>query len=151
MYFLFDSTRNTESISTSTAFTVNNQKTNMRIAILVLGIVGSVIAFSVAACVGACAGCIATVEGGGEATTLVGSVALSVGLQGVLGLTGCIMSFISLGNGSKSYVGGILLTIAVLASIWAVITINATGVATVLHLIAAILAFIAPSKLDEEE
>ncbi len=123
----------------------------MRIAILVLGIIGSVIAFSVAACVGACAGCIATVEGGGEATTLVGSVALSVGLQGVLGLAGCIMSFISLGNGSKSYVGGILLTIAVLASIWAVITINATGVATVLHLIAAILAFIAPSKLDEEE
>ena len=60
------------------------------------------------------------------------------------------MSFIS-GNGSKSYVGGILLTIAVLASIWAVITINAAGVATVLHLIAAVLAFIAPSKLDEEE
>ena len=68
-----------------------------------------------------------------------------------MGLTGCIMSFISLGNGSKSYVGGILLTIAVLASIWAVITVNVAWVATVLQLIAAILAFIAPSKLDEEE
>ncbi len=123
----------------------------MRVAILVLGIIGSVMAFSVASCVGACAGCLATVDDTGDATAYVGSVALSVGLQGILGLAGWIMAFISLGKGSKSVTGGILIAVAVIASIWGVIHMNAAGIATALHLIAAILAFIAPSKLATEE
>lgn len=147
----------------------------MRIAILVLGILGSLMAFSIAGCVGVCAGCMGgcgvTMEAVGEhsvgmieedgtelteaevaetvndiegATMLVGSVALSVGIQGLLGLIGCIMAFVSLGKGSKSVVGGVLLFIAVIVSVWAIIAFPPSGLATVLHLIAAIMAIIAP-------
>ena len=147
----------------------------MRIAILVLGILGSLMAFSIAGCVGVCAGCMGgcgvTMEAVGEhsvgmieedgtelteaevaetvndiegATMLVGSVALSVGIQGLLGLIGCIMTFVSLGKGSKSVVGGVLLFIAVIVSVWAIIAFPPSGLATVLHLIAAIMAIIAP-------
>jgi len=152
----------------------------MRVAILVLGIIGSVIAFSIAACVGACAGSMAScgqaieessvglIEEDGteiteeeaaenmsdfnEATTAVGSIALSVGFQGVLGLAGCIMAFISLGKGSRSIVGGVLLMLAVIVSIWALITIpTVTGLSTGIHFIAAILALIAPFSIPSEE
>ena len=85
------------------------------------------------------------------ATMLVGSVALTLGIQGLLGLIGCIMAFVSLGNGSKSVVGGILLFIAVIVSVWGIIAFPPSGLATVLHLIAAIMALIAPFTMAAEE
>lgn len=85
------------------------------------------------------------------ATMLVGSVALTLGIQGLLGLLGCIMAFVSLGNGSKSVVGGVLLFIAVIVSVWAIIAFPPSGLATVLHLIAAIMAVIAPFTMAAEE
>ena len=85
------------------------------------------------------------------ATMLVGSVALTLGIQGLLGLIGCIMAFVSLGNGSKSVVGGVLLFIAVIVSVWAIIAFPPSGLATVLHLIAAIMAVIAPFTMATEE
>tara|TARA_Y100001934_G_C12097775_1_gene652381 strand:+ start:269 stop:733 length:465 start_codon:yes stop_codon:yes gene_type:complete len=154
----------------------------MRVAILVLGILGSLMAFSIAGCVGVCAGCmggcgvtmdamgthsIGMIEEDGTelteaevaetvndiegATMLVGSVALTLGIQGLLGLIGCIMAFVSLGNGSKSVVGGVLLFIAVIVSVWAIIAFPPSGLATVLHLIAAIMAVIAPFTMAAEE
>ena len=154
----------------------------MRVAILVLGILGSLMAFSIAGCVGVCAGCmggcgvtmdamgthsIGMIEEDGTelteaevaetvndiegATMLVGSVALTLGIQGLLGLIGCIMAFVSLGNGSKSVVGGVLLFIAVIVSVWAIIAFPPSGLATVLHLIAAIMAVIAPFTMATEE
>ena len=154
----------------------------MRVAILVLGILGSLMAFSIAGCVGVCAGCmggcgvtmdamgthsIGMIEEDGTelteaevaetvndiegATMLVGSVALTLGIQGLLGLIGCIMAFVSLGNGSKSVVGGVLLFIAVIVSVWAIIAFPPSGLATVLHLIAAIKAVIAPFTMAAEE
>ncbi|MDD9867347.1 MAG: hypothetical protein OXS32_13450 [Verrucomicrobiales bacterium] len=154
----------------------------MRVAILVLGILGSLMAFSIAGCVGVCAGCmggcgvtmdamgthsIGMIEEDGTelteaevaetvndiegATMLVGSVALTLGIQGLLGLIGCIMAFVSLGNGSKSVVGGVLLFIAVIVSVWAIIAFPPSGLATVLHLIAAIMAVIAPFAMAAEE
>lgn len=154
----------------------------MTVAILVLGILGSLMAFSIAGCVGVCAGCmggcgvtmdamgthsIGMIEEDGTelteaevaetvndiegATMLVGSVALTLGIQGLLGLIGCIMAFVSLGNGSKSVVGGVLLFIAVIVSVWAIIAFPPSGLATVLHLIAAIMAVIAPFTMAAEE
>lgn len=154
----------------------------MTVAILVLGILGSLMAFSIAGCVGVCAGCmggcgvtmdamgthsIGMIEEDGTelteaevaetvndiegATMLVGSVALTLGIQGLLGLLGCIMAFVSLGNGSKSIVGGVLLFIAVIVSVWAIIAFPPSGLATVLHLIAAIMAVIAPFTMAAEE
>ena len=154
----------------------------MRVAILVFGILGSLMAFSIAGCVGVCAGCmggcgvtmdamgthsIGMIEEDGTelteaevaetvndiegATMLVGSVALTLGIQGLLGLIGCIMAFVSLGNGSKSVVGGVLLFIAVIVSVWAIIAFPPSGLATVLHLIAAIMAVIAPFTMAAEE
>ena len=154
----------------------------MKVAILVLGILGSLMAFSIAGCVGVCAGCmggcgvtmdamgthsIGMIEEDGTelteaevaetvndiegATMLVGSVALTLGIQGLLGLIGCIMAFVSLGNGSKSVVGGVLLFIAVIVSVWAIIAFPPSGLATVLHLIAAIMAVIAPFTMAAEE
>ena len=154
----------------------------MRVAILVLRILGSLMAFSIAGCVAVCAGCmggcgvtmdamgthsIGMIEEDGTelteaevaetvndiegATMLVGSVALTLGIQGLLGLIGCIMAFVSLGNGSKSVVGGVLLFIAVIVSVWAIIAFPPSGLATVLHLIAAIMAVIAPFTMAAEE
>ena len=154
----------------------------MRVAILELGILGSLVAFSVAGCVGACAGfmggCGVTMEAMGEhsigtiqddgtelteaevietvneieeATMWVGGVAVSAGIQGLLGLIGCIAAFVSLGKGSKSFVGAILLSIAVFVSILAVITFPPSILATLLHLVAAILAIVASFTVTIEE
>lgn len=86
-----------------------------------------------------------------EATLWVGSVAVSSGIQGLLGLIGCIASFVSLGKGSKSFVGAVLLSIAVFVSILAVITFPPSVLATLLHLFAAILSIIAPFTMTIEE
>ena len=86
-----------------------------------------------------------------EATLWVGSVAVSSGIQGLLVLIGCIASFVSLGKGSKSFVGAVLLSIAVFVSILAVITFPPSVLATLLHLFAAILSIIAPFTMTIEE
>ena len=86
-----------------------------------------------------------------EATLWVGSVAVSAGIQGLLGLIGCIASFVSLVKGSKSFVGAVLLSIAVFVSILAIITFPPSVLATLLHLVAAISAIIAPFTVTIEE
>jgi len=129
----------------------------MRIALLILGIIGSLLAIAFGACAGACAGALG---GGGEGLSAimqeaaeqaakesgeemseedkaqlaevqdglsemgglaseVGNIALFAGIQGVLGLIGSIMAFIALGKGNKATIGGVLLLVAVVISLWA--------------------------------
>lgn len=152
----------------------------MRVAILVLGIIGSVMALAFGACAGACAGAIggmgdaieqgvteATEESGeemsdedksalaelqegiaefdagaDEAASAVGNVAMLAGAQGILGLIGTIMAFIALGKGNKATIGGVLILVAVVVSLWAG-NFPSIGLSNVLHLIAGILAFVA--------
>lgn len=163
----------------------------MRVAILVLGIIGSVMAISFAACAGTVAGAMGGMSdfaeevaeqaeaeglanelventdlteeeteeikdtyntGKNEFDAVTGSVANSAmlaGAQGVLGLIGCIIAFIALGKGNKAVVGGILLTLAVVASLWA-LEFSGVGISTILHLIAAIMAFVAAPKVMAE-
>ena len=90
--------------------------------------------------------------GKNEFDAVTGSVANSAmlaGAQGVLGLIGCIIAFIALGKGNKAVVGGILLTLAVVASLWA-LEFSGVGISTILHLIAAIMAFVAAPKVMAE-
>ena len=153
----------------------------MRVAILVLGIIGSLLAISLAACAGAAAGIMGGTgalaeeaaaeiakENGTEltetdqaefdegmqklddATGVVGNVALAAGAQGTLGLIGCIIAFVALGKGNKAIVGGVVLALAVIASLWAG-DFPSIGVSNVLHLIAAIMAFVAVPKLAAAE
>ncbi len=84
-----------------------------------------------------------------EATGFVGNVALAAGAQGILGLIGCIIAFVALGKGNKAIVGGVVLALAVIASLWAG-DFPSIGASNVLHLIAAIMAFIAAPKVMAE-
>ena len=54
-----------------------------------------------------------------EATGFVGNVALAAGIV-ILGLIGCIIAFVALGKGNKAIVGGVVLALAVIASLWLV-------------------------------
>ena len=64
------------------------------------------------------------------------------GAQGILGLIGTIMAFIALGKGNKATIGGVLILVAVVVSLWAG-NFPSIGLSNVLHLIAGILAFVA--------
>lgn len=150
----------------------------MRVAILVLGIIGSVMALAFGACAGACAGALGSeglgavmqeaaeqaakesgeeiseedkaqltelqegLAGAGEAASGLGNVAMLAGAQGILGLIGSIMAFIALGKGNKATIGGVLILVAVVVSLWAG-NFPSIGLSNVLHLIAGILAFVA--------
>ena len=153
----------------------------MRVAILVLGIIGSLLAISLAACAGAAAGIMGDtgalaeeavaeiakendteitetdqaefdegMQALGDATGVVGNVALAAGAQGILGLIGCIVAFVALGKGNKAIIGGALLLLAVVASLWAG-DFPSIGVSNILHLIAAIMAFVAVPNLAAAE
>ena len=153
----------------------------MRVTILVLGIIGSLLAISFAACAGAAAGIMggtgalaeeavaeiakendteitendqAEFDEGmqalDDATGVVGNVALAAGAQGILGLIGCIVAFVALGKGNKAIIGGALLLLAVVASLWAG-DFPSIGVSNILHLIAAIMAFVAVPNLAAAE
>ena len=152
----------------------------MRIALLILGIIGSLLAIAFGACAGACAGALG---GGGEGLSAImqeaaeqaakesgeemseedkaqlaevqeglsemggsvsalGNIALFAGIQGVLGLIGCIMAFIALGKGNKATIGGVLLLVAVVISLWAG-EFPSIGISNILHLLAGIFAFVA--------
>ena len=108
----------------------------MRIAILILAILGSLIAFGGAACATACASCFAAADEGmsdlqkqiekqntklnqkqkaemanatndlSEATTSFALTAVSYGLMGIMGLVGGILGFIKLGKGEPATIGG---------------------------------------------
>lgn len=152
----------------------------MRVAILVLGIIGSIMALAFGACAGACAGAIGGVgdaieqgvteaaeesgeelsdedkaalaelqeglaefdAGTDEAASEIGNVAMFASAQGILGLIGSIMAFIALGKGNKATIGGVLILVAVVVSLWAG-NFPSIGLSNVLHLIAGILAFVA--------
>ncbi|MEO1863338.1 MAG: hypothetical protein ABGY13_09665 [Verrucomicrobiia bacterium] len=150
----------------------------MRVAILVLGIIGSVMALAFGACAGACAGALGGMgeaieqgvtevaeqseEGGlteeqkaelqeglaefdagaDEVAAAAGNVAMFASAQGILGLIGSIMAFIALGKGNKATIGGVLILVAVVVSLWAG-NFPSIGLSNVLHLIAGILAFVA--------
>ncbi len=64
------------------------------------------------------------------------------GAQGILGLIGSIVAFIALGKGNKATIGGVLILVAVVVSLWAG-NFPSIGLSNVLHLIAGILAFVA--------
>ena len=72
----------------------------------------------------------------------VGNVAMLAGAQGILGLIGSIMAFIALGKGNKATIGGVLILVAVVVSLWAG-NFPSIGLSNVLQLIAGILAFVA--------
>jgi len=145
----------------------------MRVAILVLGIIGSILALAFGACAGACAGALGGLDdaivqgvteaaeesgeglseedkaelqeglaGADEAASEIGNVAMFASVQGILGLIGSIMAFIALGKGNKATTGGVLILLAVVASLWAG-NFPSIGVSNALHLIAGILAFVA--------
>jgi hypothetical protein len=78
----------------------------------------------------------------GEAASTVGNVAMFAGAQGILGLIGSIMAFIALGKGNKATIGGVLILMAVVVSLWAG-NFPSIGLSNVLQLIAGILAFVA--------
>ena len=80
-------------------------------------------------------------EMGGSVSAL-GNIALFAGIQGVLGLIGCIMAFIALGKGNKATIGGVLLLVAVVISLWAG-EFPSIGISNILHLLAGIFAFVA--------
>jgi len=80
--------------------------------------------------------------GVGEASSSIGNVAMFAIIQGILGLIGSIMAFAALGKGDKATIGGVLILVAVVASLWAGI-FPSIGISNALHLIAGILAFVA--------
>jgi hypothetical protein len=80
--------------------------------------------------------------GADEAASDLGNVAMFASVQGILGLIGSIMAFIALGKGNKATTGGVLILVAVVASLWAG-GFPSIGVSNALHLIAGILAFVA--------
>ncbi|MBT3614863.1 MAG: hypothetical protein HN707_03440 [Verrucomicrobia bacterium] len=80
--------------------------------------------------------------GADEAASEIGNVAMFASAQGILGLIGSIMAFIALGKGNKATIGGVLILVAVVVSLWAGI-FPSIGLSNVLHLIAGILAFVA--------
>ena len=141
----------------------------MRVAILILGILGSLVAFGSAACATICAASMGGLSemaaeggGGGEAASELGSAAGSAmlgavgfGLQGLLGLIGGIMAFSKLGKGGDAKVGGIMLLAGVLIAIILGIVAGGGAVDIIigviimggeLHLLAAILALVAKPK-----
>jgi hypothetical protein len=62
--------------------------------------------------------------------------------QAILGLIGSIMAFIALGKGNKATIGGVLILMAVVISLWAG-NFPSYGPSNLLHLIACIMAFVA--------
>jgi hypothetical protein len=149
----------------------------MRVAILVLGLIGSIMALALGACAGACAGVMGGVgeaieqgvteaaeesgeglteeqkaelqeglaefdAGADEVAAAAGNVAMFASAQGILGLIGSIMAFIALGKGNKATIGGVVILVAVVGSLWAG-NFPSIGLSNILHLIAGILAFVA--------
>jgi hypothetical protein len=80
--------------------------------------------------------------GADDAAVVAGNLAMFAGAQGILGLIGTIMAFIALGKGNKATIGGVLILVAVVVSLWAG-NFPSIGLSNVLHLIAGILAFVA--------
>ena len=156
----------------------------MRVAILVLGLIGSIMALALGACAGACAGVVGGMgeaieqgvteaaeesgeglteeqkaelqeglaefdAGADEVAAAAGNVAMFASAQGILGLIGSIMAFIALGKGNKATIGGVLILVAVVISLWAG-SFPSYGPSSLLHLIACIMAFVtAPAAAVE--
>jgi hypothetical protein len=144
----------------------------MRVAILIVAILGSLLAFGSAACATICAASASGLEGmaaemeselGGEqGSEELGSAASSAmltavgfGLQGILGLVGGIMAFSALGKGGVAKTGGIILLAGVVIAMimGAVAGGDVVGVIIgiiimggELHLLGAILALVAKPK-----
>ncbi|MDP7010903.1 MAG: hypothetical protein QF685_05945 [Verrucomicrobiota bacterium] len=145
----------------------------MRVAILIVGILGSLIAFGTAGCALLCAASAsglsdlaaeAAAETGGsdegvsELSSAAGSAmmgAIGSGLQGLLGLIGAIMAFSKLGKGSDAKMGGGMIFAGVLIAIIMGIAAGGDAIGVVigivimggeLHLLAALLAFVAKPK-----
>ena len=139
----------------------------MRVAILIVAILGSLLAFGTAGCAILCAGAASglsdiAAEGGGEGAAELGSAASSImmaavgsGLQGLLGLIGGIMVFSALGKGGVAKTGGIMLLAGVLIAIIMGVVAGGDAVGTVigivimggeLHLLGGILALVAKPK-----
>ena len=150
----------------------------MRVALLILGIIGSLLAITFGACAGACAGALGGIgeaveqgvtevaeqseegvlteeqkaklkeglsefdAGADEAASVFGNVAMFASAQAILGLIGSIMAFIALGKGNKATIGGVLILMAVVISLWAG-NFPSYGPSNLLHLIACIMAFVA--------
>ena len=144
----------------------------MRVAILIVAILGSLLAFGSAACATICAAGASGLEsmaaemeaehGGNAGTEELGSAASSAmmtavgfGLQGILGLIGGIMAFSALGKGGVAKTGGIMLLAGVLIAIIMGIVAGGDAVGSIigivimggeLHLLGAILALVAKPK-----
>jgi len=141
----------------------------MRVAILIVAILGSLLAFGTAGCAILCAAgasglsdLAAESGGGGEAASELGSAAGSAmmaavgsGLQGILGLVGGIMAFSALGKGGVAKTGGIMLLAGVLIAIIMGVVAGGDAVGTVigivimggeLHLLGGVLALVAKPK-----
>ena len=141
----------------------------MRVAILIVAILGSLLAFGTAGCAILCASAASGLSemaaesgGGGEAASELGSAAGSAmmaavgsGLQGILGLVGGIMAFSALGNGGVAKTGGILLLVGVLLAIIMGAVAGGDVVGSIigivimggeLHLLGGILALVAKPK-----
>ena len=139
----------------------------MRVAILIVAILGSLLAFGTAGCAILCAGAASglsemAAEGGGEGAAELGSAAGSAmmaavgsGLQGILGLVGGIMAFSALGKGGVAKTGGILLLVGVLLAIIMGAVAGGDVVGSIigivimggeLHLLGGILALVAKPK-----
>ena len=139
----------------------------MRVAILIVAILGSLLAFGTAACATLCAASMGglsemAAEGGGEGAAELGDAASSAmmaavgsGLQGILGLIGGIMAFSALGKGGVAKTGGIMLLAGVLIAIIMGIVAGGDAVGSIigivimggeLHLLGAILALVAKPK-----
>ena len=145
----------------------------MRVAILIVAILGSLLAFGSAACATICAAGASGLEsmasemeselgGGDQGSEELGSAASSAmmtavgfGLQGILGLIGGIMAFSALGKGGVAKTGGIMLLAGVLIAIIMGIVAGGDAVGSIigivimggeLHLLGAILALVAKPK-----
>ena len=145
----------------------------MRVAILIVAILGSLLAFGTAACATLCAASASGLSelaadfetetgGDSEASSGLGDAASSAmmaavgsGLQGILGLIGGIMAFSALGKGGVAKTGGIMLLAGVLIAIIMGIVAGGDAVGSIigivimggeLHLLGAILALVAKPK-----
>jgi hypothetical protein len=113
----------------------------MRIAILILGILGSFVALGVGACSGACAAGLGGAAGNAsEGQQLGNNLVMWALLQFVLGLVGAILAFRALGRQERAKKGAIVLAVATAFSVTNTFSFLTAGL---LHVIAAILAFVA--------
>ena len=116
----------------------------MRVPMLVLGIIGSMLAILFGAIAGLLSA--AALDAGDEVASAVVNMAMISGAQGIIGLIGSVMAFIALGKGNKATIGGVLLLVAVVISLWSGFEFPSIGFSNALQLFAGILAFIEGAK-----